>query len=256
MTLSVAHRLLLLQIRNENDAMRDHEHACFAARIGVPQGTIDTWNLPEGPPPMPLLESAEAVLIGGSGDYSVVRGGTWLPSALDTMRRLVSLGIPTFASCWGFQAMSLALGGQVEHLPHRGHVGTFTMQATAACRCDPLLGTLGSTFSAQFGHEDVVTAPPDGACVLVQSDAGDCMAWRLGEAMIWGTQFHPELSHEDLLLRLRRYPQYVRDILGMSMDEFEATRIAPSPDADHLPAMFVELVRARAESGPTRRSRL
>jgi GMP synthase (glutamine-hydrolysing) len=150
------------------------------------------------------------------------------------MRQLVEARTPTFASCWGFQAMSLALGGSVEHLPERGHVGTCTMTTTPSAANDPLFATFGTTFAAQLGHEDVVVAAPAAATVLVTSDHGDCMAWRLGTADIWGTQFHPELSDQDLLLRLRRYPKYVREISGLSMEDFEATRMAPAPDADHL----------------------
>lgn len=234
--------LLLLQIRDRDDAMRAHEQACFAQHIGIAKDAIDTWNLLQGSPPQQRLLGAKAVLIGGSGDYSVVRGGPWLAASLDAMVRLVEAGIPTFASCWGFQAMSLALGGDVEHLPQRGHVGTVRMETTPMAAGDPVLGTLGDSFCAQFGHEDVVTRPPESASVMVRSQAGDCMAWRLGPAHIWGTQFHPELSDRDLLVRLRRYPKYVSDIIGMDLDEFEATRVEPSPDADHLLRAFFDLV--------------
>ncbi|MCH2135593.1 MAG: type 1 glutamine amidotransferase [Phycisphaerales bacterium] len=235
-------RLLLIQIRDDDDAMRAHEHECFAAHLGISVDELATWNLLKAPPPVSLLESSPAVLIGGSGDYSVVRGGPWLAAALDTMRRLVDGGIPTFASCWGFQAMSAALGGRVEHLPECGHVGTFEFTCEPAAQSDPLMQTLGSAFRAQLGHEDVVTRAPADAQVLVRSQQGHCMAWRLKGLPIWGTQFHPELSDKDLMVRLRRYPQYVRDIVGMSLDAFEAEHIAPSPDADHLLGAFKALL--------------
>ena len=234
----MAHRFLLLQVRDVDDAMGRHEVECFAAHLQIEPAALKTWNLLEGPAPIDRLNQADAALIGGSGDYSVVRGGPWLDGALDTMRQLAEAGTPAFASCWGFQAMSLALGGTVEHLPERGHVGTCAMTTTPYAAHDPLFATLGTTFTAQFGHEDVVITAPAGATVLATSDYGDCMAWRLGDANIWGTQFHPELSDQDLLLRLRRYPKYVREISGLSMDAFEATRMAPAPDADHLLQAF------------------
>ena len=230
--------LLLLQVRTADDAMGTHEQACFARHLDLDTETLTTWNLLDGPPPVPTLQAAGAVLIGGSGDYSVVRGGPWLSAALDTMRQLVNLGLPTFASCWGFQAMSAALGGTVQHLPTRGHVGTFNFQTTTAATEDPLFNMLGPTFAAQCGHEDVVTAAPELATVLVESEAGDCLAWRLDGLPMWGTQFHPELSVDDLALRLRRYPQYVRDVRNMDWDEFESRCLAPSPAADALLCAF------------------
>jgi len=238
--------------------MGRHEVECFAAHLQIDPAALDTWNLLERPTRTDRLNQADAALIGGSGDYSVVRGGPWLDGALDTMRLLAEARTPTFASCWGFQAMSLALGGSVEHLPERGHVGTCAMTTTPSPTNDPVFGALGDTFTAQFGHEDVVVTAPATATVLVTSEHGDCMAWRLGDANIWGTQFHPELSDQDLLLRLRRYPKYVREISGLSMEDFEATRMAPAPDADHLLHAFASQLAwpvslRSAQSGDPRR---
>jgi GMP synthase (glutamine-hydrolysing) len=230
--------LLLLQVRTADDAMGGHEQSCFARHLDVDEDALVTWNLLDGAPKPGMLESAGGVLIGGSGDFSVVRGGPWLSAAMETMRRLVDLSLPTFASCWGFQAMSAALGGTVQHLPERGHVGTFDVQTTKDAVNDPLFSSLGPSFAAQFGHEDVVTTAPERATVLVQSADGDCLAWRLGQSPIWGTQFHPELSVDDLALRLRRYPQYVRDVRNMEWDDFQVQCLAPSPKADTLLRAF------------------
>lgn len=222
--------------------MREHEHQCFADQLRIAQSTINTWNLLQGPPPIDRVQDAAAVLVGGSGDYSVVHGGPWLPAALDAMRRLVDEGVPTFASCWGFQAMSLALGGRVDHLPTRGHVGTCMLNATSAGQRDALFGKLGKTFAAQLGHEDVVTDAPDGATVLATSAYGDIQAWRIGGLNIWGTQFHPELRMEDLALRLRTYPKYITDMLGMTWDDFAQSHLQPSPRTDALLNAFAQCV--------------
>ncbi len=233
---------LLLQIRNDQDPMRKHELECFANRLGVRESAIETWNLLHGPPPTDRISRAAAVLVGGSGDYSVVKGGPWLPAAIDAMQRLIDEGVPTFASCWGFQAMSLAIGGRVGNLPTRGHVGTYTLEATPAGRRDTLFGELGDTFTAQLGHEDVVTEVPDSATVLALSSHGDIQAWRIGALDIWGTQFHPELRMDDLALRLRTYPKYITDIRGMTWDEFAQAHLQPSPETDALLKAFAQLV--------------
>ena len=45
-------------------------------------------------------------------------------------------------------------------------------------------------------------------------------AYRFEDAPIYCTQFHPELAAEDLLLRLRKYPHYVRRLTGLPIEEF------------------------------------
>ena len=74
---------------------------------------IQVYDLLSGVPALRQLNDVDVVLLGGSGDYSVAAGGDWLQPALETMRELYELGKPTFASCWGFQALAKALGGEV-----------------------------------------------------------------------------------------------------------------------------------------------
>jgi GMP synthase (glutamine-hydrolysing) len=160
------------------------------------------------------------------------------------MKRLVDEGVPTFASCWGFQAMSLALGGDVHYLPNRGHVGTCEIESTLAGQRDDVFGALGATFTAQLGHEDVVTEHPPEAVVLAHSTHGDVQAWRIGNMPIWGTQFHPELRMEDLALRLQTYTKYIREHTGLTWETFEKRCLQPSPGTDALLASFAKFVHA------------
>ncbi|MDG2206638.1 MAG: type 1 glutamine amidotransferase, partial [Pirellulales bacterium] len=96
-------QLLLLQIRNPGDPMRAQEIDCFADAAGVDRDQIIPWDLLAGAPDSSLLEQSDAVLIGGSGDYSVTREEEWLEASFELLRWLVSESKPTFASCWGFQ---------------------------------------------------------------------------------------------------------------------------------------------------------
>lgn len=106
-------RLLLLQVRNPDDPIREHEVSCFSRALGTGNGQLQIFDLLAGAPSPAQLDAVDVVLIGGSGDYSVVRGGAWLPAALEAMVGLYESGKPTFASCWGFQALARALGGEV-----------------------------------------------------------------------------------------------------------------------------------------------
>ncbi len=129
---------LLLQVRNRHDPMRDHEVGCFARTLECPRERIRVFDLLGGVPSPGDLQTADVVLLGGAGEYSVAKGGDWLLRALEAMRELHDLAKPTFASCWGFQAMARALGGEVVNDRSRAEVGTHHVRLTAAGQSDPL----------------------------------------------------------------------------------------------------------------------
>ena len=116
-------RSLLLQIRDAQDPMRKQEIRCFANALSVKVDQVKTCSLLVDPPSDLELKSADIVFIGGSGNYSVTSNAAWLDRALDLMQKLHDESKPTFASCWGFQAMSRALGGTVIHDAERGRAG-------------------------------------------------------------------------------------------------------------------------------------
>ena len=121
---------LLLQVRNADDPMREQEVRCFAEALRCDPSQIAVFDLLSGAPTPRQLRPYDVVLLGGSGDYSVAAGGPWLEAALDAMRELLDLGKPTFASCWGFQAMARALGGLVVTDLRRAEVGTVSIRLT------------------------------------------------------------------------------------------------------------------------------
>jgi GMP synthase (glutamine-hydrolysing) len=241
-------RYLLLQVRNPDDPMREHEVVCFARALGCAEDRITARDLLQGCPAPAELGEVDLVLLGGSGDYSVVSGGPWLAESLEAMRELVELRKPTFASCWGFQAMALALGGEVVTDLSRAEVGTRHVRLTEAGRADPIFADLydparpDGTFLAQMGHQDIVDRLPAGATRLASSDRVENEAFRIEGAPIYCTQFHPELDRTTLLDRLHRYPSYVERIEGVPYQVFELTCVAESPRTDRLLRRFIEHV--------------
>ncbi|MCA9297087.1 MAG: type 1 glutamine amidotransferase [Phycisphaerales bacterium] len=221
-------RFLLLQVRNAGDPMREHEICCFAESLGCEADQLEAVDLITGDISDHHLHQCDVVLIGGAGDYSVATGGPWLERALDLMRRLCDQSKPTFASCWGFQALARALGGEVIHDLDRAEVGTFELTLTDAGRRDPVFGPLGARFDAQLGHEDRVVTLPANAELLASSERTTNQAYRITGKPIYATQFHPELTREHLVARLRRYPKYVETVARMSFEELlDATRETP-----------------------------
>jgi GMP synthase (glutamine-hydrolysing) len=234
-------RYLLLQVRNPGDPMRSHEVNCFARALHCETERIGVFDLISGVPSRRLLDSADVVLLGGSGDYSVAAGGAWLPAALEAMRELHDEGKPTFASCWGFQAMARALGGAVVTDLSRAELGTHLARLTEAGRHDPVFAPLGEAFLAQMGHQDLVIELPPDAVLLASTDRVANQAFCFPGKPIYCTQFHPELRREDLLLRLEAYPQYVECIAGTTVAEFAAL-CRDTPETEAMLRRFVRRV--------------
>jgi GMP synthase (glutamine-hydrolysing) len=236
-------KFLLLQIRNCDDPMREQEVDCFARSLSCRPEQIRVFDLISGVPTVEQLDQVDVVLLGGSGDHSVAEGGPWLPAALAAMRELYELGTPTFASCWGFQAMAKALGGEVVTDKSRAELGSVEVRLTDAGRNDPLFAPLGDRFLAPMGHQDCVVQLPPQAILLASSDKVENQAFGLPGKPIYCTQFHPELNREALLQRVRAYPSYVESITGDSIDVF-AEKCEETLATDRLLGRFVQQLRS------------
>ncbi|MGE3803106.1 MAG: type 1 glutamine amidotransferase [Gemmataceae bacterium] len=216
-------RFLLLQSRDAHDPMGQHEVEAFARVLQVKPAQIDVFDLLTRELWPANFARHDLLLLGGSGDYSVLDRADWLERALDSLRRVHVAGKPTFASCWGFQAFARALGGRVGSDPEHTELGTITVQLTEAGRTDPVFAPLTPTFLAQAGHQDYVAEVPARATLLASSERVRCQAYRFDDAPIYCTQFHPELARADLLVRVHNYPEYIEKIAGMPLDTFAAT---------------------------------
>ena len=219
--------------------MADHEALAFRRALSIGEGRLDIHDLLSGRPSPAQLDSSDAVLIGGSGDHSVVRGGPWLAGALDAMETLHERSKPTFASCWGFQALARALGGRVVTDRAQAEVGVVSLELTEAGRRDPVFGPLGARFPAIIGHEDIVTDLPANADCLASSAEVPNEAFVFPGKPIYATQFHPELDREGLLMRIAAYPPYLPLTGARSLEELRAI-VPDTAGATGLLRRFVE----------------
>ena len=101
-------RYLLLQVRNSDDPMRGQEVNCFAKALAADVSQISVFDLLGAPLQEIDIVDVDMILIGGSGHYSAAGEGRWLEVALESLRVIHDSRKPTFASCWGFQAMARA----------------------------------------------------------------------------------------------------------------------------------------------------
>lgn len=235
-------RYLLMQVRNRQDPMRDQEVDCFARAIGCRRDAIARFDLVTGVPTRRDIAAVDVILFGGSGDYSAAGDSPWLVRTLDALREIHAVEKPTFASCWGFQALARALGGRCIHDLPKAELGTIELHLTEAGAADPVFGHLPRVFDAQAGHQDhVVQLPPD-AILLASSDRVRNQAFTFADKPIYCTQFHPELTQADLAARIDQYPEYAERIAGMSVEEFAQNSCHETPEANGLLRRFVEHV--------------
>lgn len=239
----------MLQARRVDDPMLEHELRCFARRCDLPASAFAAVNMAVEPLDETLLEDVDGVMIGGAGDFSLADGDfEWHDDLLDLMRALTRRRLPTFASCFGFQALAKAAGGRIESRPEMSEVGTHEVILTEQGRRDPFFGSYPARFYAQFGHNDSVVDLPEAFIWLARSKRCDYQAIRHRRAPIVATQFHPELCAED---NIDRYVAYLRNYEGQPLSPEEARRKAndihrQSPHASQLLGEFVEeVLRAR-----------
>lgn len=234
-------RFLLLQMRDAGDPMLRQEVQCFADALPCSPQRITPHSLLAGGPSRDTLGRHDMVLIGGSGAYSAAADSPAIERAMDALRELHALRKPTFGSCWGFQALARALGGECRHDPQTAELGPVQLTLTPGAAADPVFRALPATFIGHAGHEDRVTRLPPGSTLLASSARVAEQAARFGDGPIYATQFHPELTRQAFLQRVAAYPKYIEAILGISLQQLSEACVE-TPEANTLLRRMVEVV--------------
>ena len=228
-------QFLLLQARVPRDEMANHEHECFARALGVQPSQISLHSLLNGRPSEEQVQSADAMLVGGSGQFSVLDNDEWVKGFIDFLSDVVvARKKPTFASCFGFQGLVLAGGGEVICDQENTEVGTFELTLSEAGKADPLFGTMPSQAKVQLGHKDRAARLPSDMIHMASTERSPYQALRVEGTPIVATQFHPELMKQDNIHRYLRYWEEYgsgdpgNDPVMRSMDESpEASALLP-----------------------------
>jgi GMP synthase (glutamine-hydrolyzing), C-terminal domain or B subunit/GMP synthase (glutamine-hydrolyzing), N-terminal domain or A subunit len=143
------------------------------------------------PSTMPVAEmlarNPKAIILSG-GPSSVYAEGA--PTAPDG---LFQTGVPTFGICYGFQAMTQALGGQVA----RTGVAEFGGTPLTVVGEGILFAGLPAAQSVWMSHGDSVTAAPAGFTVTAATAVTPVAAMEAPERGLYGVQFHPEVLHSE-----------------------------------------------------------
>jgi GMP synthase-like glutamine amidotransferase len=187
--------------------------------------------------PLPPLDGVDHVVVLGAAwsVYDQEKVGDWIGAELDWLRAADAAGIPVLGICFGAQALTAALGGQVEAAPRR-EIGWFTVEPL-----DP--GVIEAGPWLEF-HGDRCLPPP-GAHLLARTDV--CVqAFSLGPHL--AVQFHPEVDGDQLGRWLHDGGRAEAEAAGTDPDEFLARTRAEEPAAaeraGRLVATALRLARA------------
>ncbi|GLZ76525.1 GMP synthase [glutamine-hydrolyzing] [Actinorhabdospora filicis] len=142
--------------------------------------------VPHSMPVEEMLAKKPAAIILSGGPASVYAEG-----APRTDPALFEAGVPVFGICYGFQAMTVALGGTVESTGKREFGGT---PLTVSEEC-ALFAGLPERQSVWMSHNDSVTAAPAGFTATASSEGAAVAAFEDRERRLAGVQFHPEVAH-------------------------------------------------------------
>jgi len=231
------YRYLLIQIRDADDSIRLQEVDCFAEALRCSPESIAVFDLLSTNLEASHLSEVDMVMIGGSGRYSVTSNAPWMHKAIKSLQRLLDSGKPTFASCWGFQALARAAGGTVIHDLENAELGTSRVTLTEDGKLDPIFSHLPERFEAYMGHEDRVSELPPGVTLLASTEAVAQQAFRFEGRPVYCTQFHPELTLPTLLSRVEAYPEYCERIAQMPFDLFRR-QCQAAPQCETLLRLF------------------
>lgn len=147
-----------------------------------------------------------AALVLSGGPSSVYAPGA---PALDP--EILALGLPVFGICYGFQAMTHALGGTVAHTGNREY-GRTDLHVDGGA----LHAGFEHTHKVWMSHGDAVTEAPAGFVVTAHSEGAPVAAFECQDRRMAGVQYHPEVLHsphgQEVLVR------FLTEVAGLPQD--------------------------------------
>ena len=216
----------------------DVDSAGFIAEAFEARGAeLDVHLVPDDGP-LPSLDGVDHIIVLGAAwsVYDEAAVGHWIGAELDWLRQADRAGVPVLGICFGAQALSAALGGEVKPAV-RHEIGWSTVETLAPDLIEP-----GPWL--EF-HGDQCLPPPQ-ARILARNEVGvQAFALRANLAV----QFHPEVDGP----QLKRWLDGGADAIaaeqaGQDPAEFLAQTIAQEPAAaqraDRLVAAALRLARS------------
>jgi len=120
----------------------------------------------------------------------------FLKKEADYLSAMIAKNRAVLGICLGHQLLAHVLGGQIEFSPQNAEVGWTEIILNNDGEKDLLFLNMPDEFWSFEYHSDRVVSPPPGTLNLASSKHCDVQAFRKPNSLIWGVQFHPEISSE------------------------------------------------------------
>lgn len=237
--------VLLIQIRDPRHRMTLHEQECLERRV---RGMGVRWrvrNVFAQQPSREWCDGVQAMVLGGSGAYSVhdARSEGWVGPLRDVLEKALADALPSFGVCFGHQLLGYHLGGSIVTDESLAEVGTITVDLNAHGRSDPLFGPLEPCFQVHTGHSDAVLTAPTRVQVLGSSSTLQTQVFKVTGAPFYSTQFHPDITGLEADERYQAYHP------TLAPNAAESVPISPfsfgQDEATELLPRFMEAARAQ-----------
>jgi GMP synthase (glutamine-hydrolysing) len=200
---------LLLASRPEDDAaVAEYEGFLEAGHLAPDQ--LVHLRLESGPLPELRLEDYSGIIVGGSpfntSDPIATKSEVQIRVESDLgglLDRVLAEDFPFLGACYGIGLITDRLGGMVDR-EFGEKPGPIRVELTPEGEQDQLFGDLPPTFDAFVGHKEACSRLPEGAVLLASAPHCPVQAFRVGHN-VYATQFHPELTQDAFLARIRVY---------------------------------------------------
>ncbi|HSE71574.1 MAG TPA: glutamine-hydrolyzing GMP synthase, partial [Nocardioidaceae bacterium] len=154
----------------------------------VREARVYSEIVPHTTPVADLLARRPKAIILSGGPSSVYE-----PGAPAVSSEIFSAGVPVFGMCYGFQAMALALGGEVR----RTGVSEYGRTPVSVTEAGTLLSDVPTAHRVWMSHGDSVVAAPEGFTALATSAGSPVAAFEDLDRRLAGVQWHPEVMHTE-----------------------------------------------------------
>jgi len=163
----------------------------------------------------------------------------FIKNCKDLLLYCIKINKPVFASCYGFQLVVLALGGEIINVEKDFEMGTLPIKLTKAAKDDPVFHTTPNNFLAVSVHQDKAIKTPDDCTTLAYTD--ECIhAFRVNNKPFWCFQFHPEVDKPTLIERLTAFKDRYTTDDGHLQEIFD--NIEDTPESNILIKKFIDYV--------------
>jgi len=234
-------KILLLQIRDDQKVRRE-ELESFAKYSELEIEQIDVLNVFDTPHfQSEILNGYNALYVGGASEANVLKPEKYpfINDCIQLIKSAAEIGLPTFASCFGFQLAILAFGGEVLSKDKDYEMGSIPIKLTNLAGIDPVFKGIKDEFPALSIHRQYSVDLPENLDLLAYTE--QCLhSFKLRDKPLWAFQFHPEVDRATVFERLAIYKEEYTE----SEEQFQQVldSLVETPESHNLMLNFVNRV--------------